>query len=109
MFTKMPMIVSCSGSDCSYNANLTCNAMAVTIGEQREAFCDTFYKSVQRIAYPDMTSFVGACKMENCRFNRKLECTAYKGVSLMGRADHVICSTFEESVKEPRMRSSFSI
>lgn len=97
MFTKMPMIVSCSGSDCSYNSNSTCNAMAVTIGERREAVCDTYYRTDHKIAYPDTTSFVGACKMENCRFNRNLECTAYSGVSLLGTNGHVLCNTFQES------------
>ncbi len=96
MLEKMPLIVSCTGSDCAYNRNLTCNAMAVTIGADREAVCDTFYHTDHKVAHPDAVSFVGACKMEGCRFNRNLECTAYSGVSLVGDNGRVSCHTYED-------------
>ncbi len=98
MLEKMPLIVSCTGSECAYNRNLTCNAMAVTIGADREAVCDTFYRTERKVAHPDAVSFVGACKMEGCRFNRNLECTAYSGVSLVGDHGRVRCHTYAEAV-----------
>ncbi|MDX1763698.1 MAG: DUF1540 domain-containing protein [bacterium] len=99
---QMPMIVSCTGSDCSYNKDMICNAMAVTIGEEGEAICDTYYHGSRRIAYPETVSFVGACKMESCRFNRYLECTAYWGVSLVGREGRVYCDTCEAAAGSQR-------
>ncbi len=95
MLEKMPLIVSCTGSDCAYNRDLTCNAMAVTMGADRQAVCDTFYRSDHQVAHPDSVSFVGACKMEGCRFNRNLECTAFSGVSLVGDNGRVRCHTYE--------------
>lgn len=99
---RMPLIVSCSGSHCSYNRDMTCNAMAVTIGEKGDAVCDTYYHGSRKIAYPETISFVGACKMESCRFNRNLECTAYSGVSLVGRDGRVLCHTCEAGTATKR-------
>jgi hypothetical protein len=94
MTEKMPLVVSCTGADCSYNKNMTCNAMAVTIGERTEAICDTYYHTDHKVAFPETISFIGACKMEACTFNRNLECTAYAGVSLVGRKGQVFCNTY---------------
>ena len=90
---KMPLIVSCTGSDCSYNRNLICEAMAVNIGADRQAVCDPFCQTDHKIVHPAAVSFVGACKMERCRFNRNVECTAFSGVILVADSSRVMCHT----------------
>ena len=101
---NMPLIVCCTGSNCSYNRNLTCNAMAVTVGGERQALCHTFYQTDRKVAHPESVSFVGACRMEKCCSNRHLECTAFSGVSLVGHNGQVLCHKYKERQGAPAFR-----
>jgi hypothetical protein len=93
MITKMPLIVSCAASECSYNKRGGCHAMAVTIGENKEAVCDTFYKAGHPVGLGEGVTFVGACKVEICKHNLNLECTAASGISLASCDGVVYCKT----------------
>jgi hypothetical protein len=93
---EMPTVQKCTVSECSYNTDMGCHALAITVGEGVDPQCDTFYKTDHKGGAMDTTGRVGACKDEACRFNKDLECAAPSGINVAiyeGRAD---CETFEK-------------
>jgi hypothetical protein len=96
MTMKMPMIIDCKMTECAYNTNKKCHAMAITVGGPAP-LCDTFIKRGQKGGVQEMNGSVGACKVETCSFNNSLECTA-EGIHVGVHADHAECDTFS-----PRM------
>lgn len=92
MTMKMPMILDCNMMDCAYNNGNACHAMAITIGDSSPV-CDTYLERSQKGGVMDMVGSVGACKVDRCKFNKMLECTA-DGVHVGIHADHAECDTF---------------
>ncbi|MBI4495555.1 MAG: DUF1540 domain-containing protein [Deltaproteobacteria bacterium] len=93
MAKQMPKVLECEVQECSYNKNKVCHAMAITVGGLKHPMCDTFLKSAQKGGVPDMTGGVGACKEDDCKFNRSLECNA-PGIHVGTHMDHGDCKTF---------------
>jgi len=89
---KMPQIINCIVTECAYNSNNMCRAMAITVGSACAA-CDTFTKQSQKAGIPDATGSVGACKISSCKYNDALECTA-NGIHVGRHEDHAECNTF---------------
>lgn len=92
MTMKMPMIIDCNMTECAYNTQKRCHAMAITVGGP-EPLCDTFLKRGQKGGVPDMTGGVGACKVTSCSFNQSLECSA-DAIRVGVHGDHAECDTF---------------
>ena len=91
---QMAVIKSCNVSQCSYNkAGNECHAMAITVGGP-QPYCDTFLKSSNKGGV-DQTGAVGACKVENCKHNRNLECSA-EGIDVVTSANNAVCHTFAQ-------------
>lgn len=67
--------------------------MAITVGSDH-AMCDTYYKASQKGGDGDVIAGVGACKVENCKYNRSLECAA-SGINVGVHSGHADCVTFE--------------
>ncbi len=78
--------------DCAYNKSSECHAMAITVGG-KTPICDTCMKSTIKGGVLDMTAGVGACKVEGCKFNEMLECSA-SGIHVERHTDHAECNTF---------------
>jgi len=95
MKMEMPKVQDCNVSNCAYNTNKSCHAMAITIGEYpEEPVCDTFFQSSTRGGVMEMSAGVGACKTSNCQHNRDFECTASAiHIGLKGKQPD--CLTFE--------------
>jgi hypothetical protein len=93
---KMAMIKECQAQDCSYNSERICHAMAITVGhgEQHPA-CDTFYKSQTPGGEKDIRAGVGACKMDSCHYNQKLECHA-SSIKVGYRDQEADCLTYKQ-------------
>lgn len=89
---QMSVIKSCNVADCSYNkGGNECHAMAITVGGP-QPFCDTYLRSSSKGGV-DQTGAVGACKVENCKFNRNLECSA-DGIDVVASGINAKCNTF---------------
>jgi hypothetical protein len=88
---SLPTVQECSVGSCSYNADSTCHAGAITIGGDH-AHCGTFVEISFR-AGVDRTGMVGACHRSECRYNEKLECTA-ASVRVGAGADVADCLTY---------------
>ena len=91
---NMPKVLDCNMIDCSYNKNKACHALAITVGDTSCPMCDTYAKIAKKGGAADMTGSVGACKVENCKFNQSLECTASNGIHVGPHSGHPDCNTF---------------
>lgn len=89
---QMPKVKTCNAIDCAYLLNGTeCHALAVTIGG-RHPYCDTYMRSSVKGGVEQIGG-VGACKVDNCKFNEKFGCSANE-ISVGYHEDHADCKTF---------------
>ena len=92
---KMVQVKQCDVSECAYNSDHMCHAIAVTIGHADDhPMCDTFCPSQSKGGVPNMIAGVGACKVSACQHNDSLECTA-TSISVGHQSDEVDCLTFK--------------
>ena len=89
---NLPHVSECSVGSCSYNADSSCHAGAITIAGDH-AHCGTFVQISFRSGL-GRTGQVGACHRAECRYNEKLECTA-ASVRVGAGADVADCLTYE--------------
>ncbi len=90
---NMSKVSECKASECAYNLDLTCHAIAITVGDGDRPMCDTFFKTEMRKTVKG-TAGVGACKVSDCRHNLDFECAASTiRVGTMGA--NGACLTFE--------------
>jgi hypothetical protein len=89
---KLPKIYECSIQTCAYNQDNKCHALAITIGGPRPC-CDTFLNYPIKGGTADRAS-VGACKVVDCKFNDKLECSATK-IKVSANKCIAECMTYE--------------
>ncbi len=68
-------IHQCSVSGCTFNADVSCHAPTITVGDHGANHCGTFLglPTKHRTA-PD--GHVGACQLADCRHNSDLTCRA---------------------------------
>ena len=68
--------------------------MAITVGDSHPT-CDTFTNSSQKAGVQEIMGGVGACKVDSCKFNQSLECSAPE-IQVSIHQDHACCKTFSE-------------
>lgn len=92
---NMPKVNKCDVLECAYNRSNSCHALAITVGDIEDEVprCDTFCRSSIRGGEATSVASVGACKVDLCKFNKLLECTA-PGISVGYRGSDVDCLTF---------------
>ena len=73
---EMPRVSHCEVSECSYNMDNRCHAMAITIGDSMHPHCDTMCVSDCKCSQKQNIAGVGACKTSTCVHNQSLECGA---------------------------------
>lgn len=89
---EMPEVSDCSVRGCAYNASGRCHARAITVGDGVHPGCDTLLRNGHHTkAQP--TAGVGACKVEACRHNLDLECTA-SAIRVEREAGGARCATY---------------
>jgi hypothetical protein len=90
----MPRVERCQVTQCCYNVERMCHALAITIGgDGVHPECDTYCG--YRTKGGDLATLagVGACKVSECQFNQSLECTA-SGITVGPGQDEADCLTF---------------
>lgn len=90
----IPRIQKCEASECAYNKEMECHAVAITVGNSSSALCDTFLNRSRKGGVAGLTGGVGACKMDSCRHNSELECTIDPGINVAFKANQARCSSF---------------
>lgn len=88
----MPPVNLCDMTECFFNQGRKCHASAINIGGSHPQ-CDTFTASGKH-ASPAPTAMVGACKVEQCRYNTDMQCTA-QSIAVGQHLMHADCKTFE--------------
>jgi len=91
---EMPTVSSCDISQCAYNMDNKCHAMAITIGDGAHPACDTFCPSGAKGGVMDEIGRVGACKVPSCIHNSMLECQA-ESICVGYQGSQADCLTFE--------------
>ncbi len=91
---EMPKVMKCEISDCSYNMDNSCHAMAITIGNGMLPRCDTFCKSAMKGGDANCMACVGACKTSSCSYNSNLECEA-TAITVGYKGQEPNCMTFQ--------------
>jgi len=90
---EIPEVRACEAGHCAYNVNQSCHARAITIGDDVNPMCDTFFDSGNHSQNTSRMAGVGACKVSGCKHNTDFEC----------QADHILiqalngparCATF---------------
>ena len=92
---ELPKVDECNATGCAYNVERTCHARAITIGHGIHPSCDTYLALGRHVADRNTSAGVGACKVEVCRHNKDLECTA-ASIRVEVRGDEGECGTFEQ-------------
>jgi len=94
----MPKIERCRVTECCYNLEQMCHALAITVGGAGDhPACDTYCDLTAKGGDRSAVGGVGACKVSECRYNQSLECLA-SGITVGRAQDEAACLTFE-SVK----------
>ena len=92
---KMSPVQDCSASDCAFNKNQVCHALAINIGGPSGIpYCDTYTSSDEEGGDAEAHAGVGACKVAACEYNTHLECTA-STIEVGFKQNKVACLTFE--------------
>lgn len=89
----VPKITWCDATNCAYNHDGHCHAIAITIGDKLQPQCDTFLDSPIKGGDSSATGTVGACKVSICKYNEMYECHAPQ-IHLERHQKHVDCATF---------------
>ena len=92
---EMPKVSRCDVSECAYNMDKECHAMAVTIGDVVHPRCDTLCMAVNEDLDVNCFAGVGACKTIACSYNHGFECMASE-ISVGYNSDEVDCMTFRQ-------------
>ncbi len=87
-------VKKCDASQCAYNTEHQCHALAITIGdEQNHPMCDTYCSASVKGGDLNIMAGVGACKISECVFNAALECQSPE-IVVGPTGDEVDCLTF---------------
>ena len=89
----MPQVKKCNAEMCAFNKNHACHALAITVGDQHAARCDTFWDRGTEGGDVREIGRVGACKMEDCEYNHDLCCTA-PGIEVRYNNEGPVCVTY---------------
>lgn len=92
---EMPIVSECDVTDCAYNTDNMCHAMAITVGDSINPMCDTYCTSSSTGLDTSCHASVGACKTTACKFNVGLECSA-SNICVGFNSDEVDCLTFQK-------------
>lgn len=90
---RMPKVRECSVSECAYNKDQKCHAIAITVGDSVHPECDTFCPSSIKGGDMGCLAGVGACKVSVCMHNSNLECQA-QDVCIGKRGNEIDCLTY---------------
>lgn len=91
---KMPKVKECQVERCAYNQGKMCHALAITVGDDDEPRCDTFFENAEKGGERSGSAGVGACKVATCEHNQGFECHA-SAIQVGMMHDEAECLTFE--------------
>ncbi len=93
---EMPPVKGCQVTDCCYNMDERCHALAIQVGDAAtHPICDTYAgQAASQCGDRAATGNVGACKVSTCEYNESLECSA-SSIMVGYQQGEPDCLTFE--------------
>jgi len=104
--TRIPLVRLCEVTDCGFNEANMCHAAAIQVGDQlgtapestqvavQDPRCDTYTsRPGAHLGASDLHAQVGSCRMETCRYNEGLRCTA-EAIIVSHHDGHADCKTY---------------
>jgi hypothetical protein len=92
---EMPKVKICDTTDCVYNTDRKCHALAITVSSGSNPECQTYMAGDYKSGDPKVIGGVGACHAESCEYNRDLMCHA-SSIDVGERMEEeAACLTFE--------------
>lgn len=95
MTVEMPPVSKCAVSKCAYNVKQGCHARAITVGDESNPGCDTYFATSAHTKAATRVAGVGACKVAECQFNSDFECGA-KAIDVGFSGNTIRCLTFAQ-------------
>jgi hypothetical protein len=87
-------VEKCEISQCAYNLDNQCHAIAITIGgDAAHHSCDTFCGPMKKGREKNKIAGVSACKVASSMFNKRLECNS-PDIMVSYNRDEIDCLTF---------------
>ena len=95
---EMAKVITCKTTECVYNTEHKCHALAISVSSASNPVCQTFVAGEHKSGDPHAIAGVGACHAESCEYNRGRMC--YAGSVDVGHKDQeeAACLTFEARV-----------
>jgi len=90
---EIPQVKQCKVSECGYNRDKACHALAITVGQSDIPTCGTFFKSETHTSTEQIAG-VGSCKVAACFHNADFACHA-DGIIVDRNSGNVVCTTFK--------------
>jgi hypothetical protein len=90
---EIPQVKQCKATDCAYNRDKACHALAITIGQSDNPICNTYLVSDTHTT-TEQIGGVGSCKVSSCFHNADFECHA-DGIQVDHASSEVVCKTYK--------------
>lgn len=91
---RMSEVTKCEMSECAYNLENDCHALAITVGDGASPACDTFFSAQDHTSGLNQLAGVGACKVSSCLHNKAYECMA-PDIMVGMSGNRASCLTFQ--------------
>lgn len=98
----MPQVKLCNAAKCAFNKDNACHALAVTIGDDLIARCDTYLVNGSHGGILSEIAGVGACKMEDCTHNKGLYCRA-PAIEVKYTKNGPVCATYSPAMAHAKV------
>jgi hypothetical protein len=92
---EMPKVKMCDTTDCVYNTDRKCHALAITVSSGSNPECQTYITGDHKSGDSSTIAGVGACHAESCEYNRDLMCHASSIDVGQEAGEEAACLTFE--------------
>lgn len=92
---EMPSVSKCTATQCAYNSGQKCHAKAITVGDEQNPGCDTFFQVSGHSREVSRIAGVGACKISVCQYNSDYECAA-QNIEVGVSKGSIQCLTFRQ-------------
>ena len=89
-------VIGCDATECAFNQEGKCHALAITVGGGTDHRCDTYWPASEKGGLPQVVCNVGARKVPNCKYNDHLMCSA-SGITVGHEGDLVDCLSYTEA------------
>lgn len=90
---NMPKVLTCMASECCYNVQNVCHALAISVGDAALPRCNSYCQGACKGGDSGAIAGVGGCRLAHCLHNRNLLCHA-PAINLARSGKEITCQLF---------------